>query len=354
MDDIETQSSGSRKSGEGRCGGFSQFRSSIVFSNIFPHVRICHPSLSPRVQLDNNAFDYFMNRFIPLEIRFDSCVVKRNEKTMYFLVYELLSLVATFDKVKSEGATISIRFDDDDDYDGGKVDIADVSAYVHHEMQLSNESKTANGPVEFVTSYQRPSKPDGVITSVIEVKHKLISSESIFDSYENNEIYQFYAQLSVSVENNRLKGSFEDVWGAYTDGYTWIFACAKSKGADLMSGIDIELAEPLMFHMNHKATFNSKVVVEYLFSAIFPNLSGTITEEKMQASYSMFDSYIAGKITSFFDALEKQREQERTIERLHSTLAEKDSKLAEKDSILAEKEKEIAELRASLLRMGMI
>ena len=306
MEDIETQSSGSRKSQKAR-GGFSQFKSLTAFSNIFPHVKIGNTSLSPRVQLDDAAFDYFMNRFIPLETRFDSCVVKRNEKTMYFLVYELLSMVATFEKVKSEGVKISLRCGDDDGDDEAydKVNIAEISAYVHHEMQLSNTSETANGPVAFVTSFQGHSQSDNLITSVIEVKHRLISSEAIFDSRENNEIYQFYAQLGVSVENNRLKGPPRDVWGAYTDGYTWIFACAKCSGEDLMSPIDIELAEPLLFHMNHRATFSTKLVLEYLFSALIPTLTGRITEMKMKSSFSLFDTYIAGKTTSFFETLEK-------------------------------------------------
>jgi len=330
--------------------GFSSFKSFSKFSTTFPHVTINHKAdIIPSVVLNEEAFKYFMLRFLPLETRFDSCVKKGNEKSMYFLVYELLSTVATYGKVK-ETEGVQLSFNDQK--------LEDYSAFLHHEFSLANTEKTANGPVEFVTSFhQNVNKNNEGIVSLVEVKHSMLPTESIFETTENNPIYQFYAQLAVAVENNRLNenpGLF--LWGAYTDGYTWIFARAKSAGINLTDSIEIQLAKPVMLHLNHQATLSSKRVVEFLFSALMPTAEGELTLEEMRKSYSLFDAYSENKTSNFFAQLEELSQKDAQIselyEKIDSVIAEKDSVISEKDSVIAEKDSEIERLTAELAKLN--
>jgi chromosome segregation ATPase len=110
-----------------------------------------------------------------------------------------------------------------------------------------------------------------------------------------------------------------------------------------------------MFHMNHEATVSTKMVVDYLFTALIPSLTGTLTSENIEASYSMFDGYVAGKMDSFFRALEAQRQQdniirekEDEIERLKESSIEKEDEIERLKESSIEKEDEIERLKESL------
>jgi hypothetical protein len=255
--------SNSIKSSSGN--GFSSCTSIDKFVQLFSHVKILYPkdslhSISPRVTLTDKAFDFLLCRFIPLHAKYDMCIAKYNEKSKYFFMYELLSTIALYGK-----RSVVI------DCEG----LFSVSGNIYHEFYLKGASK---GNVEFVTKYHdnepktkitsvtevknvtssdlveviEGGQPKTKITSVTEVKNaispnlvevieggkpktkitsvtevKNVISSNLVEVIGGGKIYQFFAQLSVAVEYNRLISCNDDVWGSYTDGNIWIFACAK-------------------------------------------------------------------------------------------------------------------------------
>jgi hypothetical protein len=232
--------------------------SSCKFKDLFSHVEILYPnatshSISPKVTLTDKAFDFILCRFIPLHAKYDLCIVKCNEISKYFFMYEFLSTIALYGyKFKNN---VRIKCDNED------------SANIYHEYNLSSLN-ACKGPLEFVTKSQDETK----ITSVTEVK-KVISS-NFSEVVVGGKMYQFFAQLSVAVEKNRLNNCWDDVWGSFTDGNIWIFACATSdkNKNDLTSGIKIHVAEPLVFRLNQSATSDTKTVFEYLFSSLYSQM----------------------------------------------------------------------------------
>ena len=145
---TEDASISSRSSGKPKSCGFSSFKSLSKFTATFPHVRINEKAdINPAVVLDEGAFEYFMLRFLPLKTKFDSCVKERgNEKALCFLIYELLSTVATYGKI-NEKEGVRLAFNDQT--------LEEYSDFLHHDFSFANTGETNYGPVKFVVSFQQ-------------------------------------------------------------------------------------------------------------------------------------------------------------------------------------------------------